>query len=179
MYGPLDVPDDGKEPFTDHSRWRLLVNDGGRHTWHYLRTDEECERWPQNTVDKFWLGLPLVRTAHVSRSLHRMSELTSAMAQNLPELSTPETPLDAARNGYEFYKHLQSHDGHWAGEYGGPMFLMPGLVIGTFVSGMDFTREERLEMIRYLFSRAHPEDGGWGMYVSLFTWRVTGALLVH
>ncbi len=49
------------------------------------------------------------------------------------------------------------------GEYDGPMFLTPGLVIGSYVSGMSFTREERLEMIRYLVRKAHPVDGGWGL----------------
>jgi lanosterol synthase len=85
--------------------------------------------------------------------------------QNLPKLPRAKTPLEAARNGYKFYKHLQSEDGHWSGEYGGPMFLMPGLVIGSYVSGMTFKQEEKLEMIRYLLNHAHPEDGGWGMYV--------------
>ena len=46
------------------------------------------------------------------------------------------------------------------------MFLLPGLVIGSYVSGMSFKEAERLEMVRYLINRAHPEDGGWGMYVS-------------
>ena len=77
-----------------------------------------------------------------------------------------ETPLDAARNGYTFYKHLQAHDGHWPGEYGGPMFLLPGLVIGSYATGMPFRPEEKREMIRYLLNHAHPEDGGWGMSVS-------------
>jgi lanosterol synthase len=45
------------------------------------------------------------------------------------------------------------------------MFLFPGLVIGSYVSGMPFLKEERLEMIRYLFNHTHPEDGGWGLYV--------------
>ena len=61
MYYPaLQVPASGNEEFTDYNRWRLLVNDGGRHTWHYLNTDEECAQWPQNSVDKYWLGLPVV-----------------------------------------------------------------------------------------------------------------------
>lgn len=68
-YAQLQLPDSGKEVFTEYSRWRLLVNDGGRHTWHYLKTDEECERWPQNLVDKYWLGLPVVRK-HVYFSFH-------------------------------------------------------------------------------------------------------------
>ena len=43
------------------------------------------------------------------------------------------------------------------------MFLLPGLVIGSYVSGMDFKEEERLEMIRYLMNLANPQDGGSGM----------------
>ena len=61
MWTALDIPDTAQETFTDYKRWRLLVNDGGRHTWHYLRTDEEVENWPQNEVDRFWLGLKTVR----------------------------------------------------------------------------------------------------------------------
>ena len=63
MWNSIAVGQSATQPFTDYSRWRLLVNDGGRHTWHYLRTDEELANWPQNTVDKFWLGLDTVRGA--------------------------------------------------------------------------------------------------------------------
>ena len=85
------------------------------------------------------------------------------LVQGLPALPPPKTPLDAARNGYTFYKHLQAEDGHWPGEYGGPMFLLPGLVIGSYVSGMPFKLEERREIIRYFMNTADPEEGGWGM----------------
>ncbi|KZT70711.1 terpene synthase [Daedalea quercina L-15889] len=142
-YQPIDVPESSKEPFTDYSRWRLRSSEDGRHTWHYLRTDEECEAWPQTEIDRYWLGLPV----------------------DLPALPPPKDALDAARNGFKFYKHLQDADGHWAGEYGGPMFLLPGLVIGSYVSGMTFTQEERLEIIRYLMNLAHPVDGGWGLHI--------------
>ena len=83
--------------------------------------------------------------------------------ENLPTLSPAKDALEAARNGFTFFKHLQAHDGHWPGVYDGPMFLTPGLVIGSYITGMDFAHEERLEMIRYLFNRAHPDDGGWGL----------------
>ena len=45
------------------------------------------------------------------------------------ENSSPQTPLDAARKGVQFYEMLQCEDGHWAGDYGGPHFLAPGMVI--------------------------------------------------
>ncbi|ETW79079.1 hypothetical protein HETIRDRAFT_453585 [Heterobasidion irregulare TC 32-1] len=142
-WSPLSIPDSPAEPFTDYSRWRLRDTTDGRHVWDYLRSDAECAARPQTDADKYWLGIPL----------------------DCPRLPPPASPLDAARNGYTFYKHLQASDGHWAGEYGGPMFLLPGLVIGSYVTGMAFLREERLEMVRYVLSRAHPDDGGWGLHV--------------
>lgn len=44
---------------TDYTRWRLLDEDG-RHTWHYLDDDEVARKWPQTLADKYYLGLPLV-----------------------------------------------------------------------------------------------------------------------
>ena len=41
----------------------------------------------------------------------------------------------AARRGMSFYETLQCEDGHWAGDYGGPMFLMPGLITVWYVTG--------------------------------------------
>lgn len=50
----------GKQPTTtDRSRWRLL-DERGRQTWHYLRTDQEVKEWPQSTADKWFLGLDTV-----------------------------------------------------------------------------------------------------------------------
>jgi hypothetical protein len=45
---------------TDYARWRLL-DEEGRHTWHYLTTDEQVKAWPQTIADKYHLGLPIVR----------------------------------------------------------------------------------------------------------------------
>jgi lanosterol synthase len=61
-YSPLpDVPESGKTHVTDYSRWRLSMTDDGGHLWNYLHTDEECKARPQTTLEKYWLGLPVVR----------------------------------------------------------------------------------------------------------------------
>ena len=126
-------------PQTDFSLWRLKVSDGGRHVWHYL-TPTQAKNWPQSTEDKFWLGLQL----------------------NLPTLQTPKTPLESAENCWSFYQNLQSIDGHFSGEYGGPMFLLPGLIIGMYVTKTQIPEEWKIEIVRYLANRVN-KDGGWGL----------------
>ena len=43
------------------------------------------------------------------------------------------TAVDAAMKGMGFYSLLQAEDGHWAGDYGGPLFLLPGITRGPQV----------------------------------------------
>ncbi|WFD36580.1 lanosterol synthase [Malassezia cuniculi] len=126
---------------TDLTRWRLRVSDGGRHVWHYL-SEAEAREWPQTREDRYWLGLDM----------------------DVPDLPRAKTPLEAAENGMRFYKHLQSSDGHFAGEYGGPLFLLPGLVIGMYVTQTPIPEEWRIEIARYLWNRVNA-DGGWGLHI--------------
>lgn len=44
-----------------------------------------------------------------------------ADVQDMPELPTPSTPYEAAKNGMDFFRELQNEDGHFAAEYGGEL----------------------------------------------------------
>jgi len=59
----------------------------------------------------------------------------SSQSDQVPELPKPKTPREAVKNAITFYETLQTEDGHWANDYGGPLFLMPGK--GDFVLGKD------------------------------------------
>ena len=52
---------------TDYTKWRLM-DEQGRHTWHYLSTDEELKAWPQSIADKHHLGLDTVSFARCTQS---------------------------------------------------------------------------------------------------------------
>ena len=39
------------------------------------------------------------------------------------------TAEEAALRAASFYAQLQAEDGHWPGDYGGPLFLMPGFTL--------------------------------------------------
>nr|UTN00765.1 lanosterol synthase [Strongylocentrotus purpuratus] len=129
-------------PATDLSRWRL-TNTNGRQTWQYYPEGEEPGR-PQNFVEKFSLGLDIDDEA--------------------PPLPRAKTAEEAAKNGMKFYSKLQTEDGHWAGDYGGPLFLLPGLVIVCFITGVVLPDASKKEMVRYLRSVQCP-DGGWGLHI--------------
>ncbi|KAL4788443.1 terpenoid cyclases/protein prenyltransferase alpha-alpha toroid [Aspergillus varians] len=136
------TPDANNDSKTDYSKWRLL-DDDGRQTWHYLESDKENEAWPQSVADKYFLGLPT----------------------GLPKLPKAKTPLQCAENGLEFFSKLQLPPGNWACEYGGPLFLLPGLIITYYVTNTPIAPEYATEIKRYLFARQHPENGGWGLHI--------------
>lgn len=45
------------------------------------------------------------------------------------------------------------------------MFLLPGLVITWYVTETPIPEHYAIEIKNYLFARAHPEDGGWGLHI--------------
>ncbi|CAG8820972.1 24748_t:CDS:2, partial [Dentiscutata erythropus] len=126
---------------TDLSRWRLKV-DHGRQTWHYLN-ENEIKNYPQSVIEKYSIGLPF----------------------HSKTFEKPKTAFEAARNGFEFFKQLQTSDGHWACEYSGLTFLTPVLIITMYITQIPIPEVSRIEIIRYLTNKANPIDGGWGLHI--------------
>ncbi|KNC50324.1 cycloartenol synthase [Thecamonas trahens ATCC 50062] len=66
--------------------------------------------------------------------------------------------------GFDFLSAIITEDGHWANDYGGPLFLMPGLIITAYITGTELGEPVKLEMIRYLTGK-QTEEGGWGLHI--------------
>ncbi|KAF0698076.1 Aste57867_11283 [Aphanomyces stellatus] len=84
--------------------------------------------------------------------------------KKLPSAGNENDVEKALRQGVDFFKQLQSDDGSWQGDYGGPMFLLPGLVITCYITGHDLGKSIKEGIIVYL--KNHQQyDGGWGIHI--------------
>lgn len=73
--------------------------------------------------------------------------------------------MEATRNGLTFFEKLQLPSGHWGCEYGGPMFLLPGIVITWYITKTPIPPAYAAAIKSYLAARANPADGGWGLHI--------------
>ena len=113
---------------------------------------------------------PSVPLASSCDQVFRAQQIRSYLAsgQDAPDTSsTPQTALEAARKAGHFYSMLQTEDGHWAGDYGGPHFLLPGLVVAWYVMGRPdkMIDEQQGTMMRRYLTVHQQSDGGWGTHI--------------
>ncbi|KAM7275620.1 hypothetical protein ACFE04_017486 [Oxalis oulophora] len=84
-----------------------------------------------------------------------LAEILPQVKLNDTEDVTEEAVTTTLRRAIDFYSTIQADDGHWPGDYGGPMFLMPGLVIALSVTGAlnaVLSEDHQVEMRRYLYN---------------------------
>lgn len=111
-------------------------------------------------------------TAHSSDRLLRLQAANGLLPGNPTKGITPPVPenlrsdpvASAIHRAIAYYATLQCGDGHWSGDYAGPMFLLPGLVIACYVSKTPLEEPAKKEMIRYLRNHQNP-DGGFGLHI--------------
>lgn len=137
---------------TDLTRWRLFV-ERGRQVWCYLGEDGTNAPWQvvpdtvnraQGFIERYLLGLDYT--------------------DDVEKFERTNDVIASLRNAMKFYSKLQTEDGHWSDDYGGPMFLMPGLIFTCYISGVEIPDSHKKEMKRYLYNHQN-SDGGWGLHI--------------
>ncbi|KAL3567167.1 hypothetical protein D5086_032582 [Populus alba] len=155
---------------------RTTNNHIGRQVWEFdptltlsPREIEEIENARRSfTENRF-------RFKHSADLIMRMQfEKENPVPEVLPQVKvkeseevTEEAVTATLKRALNFYSSIQAHDGHWPGDYGGPMFLLPGLVITLSITGAlnaVLSDEHKKEMIRYLYNHQN-RDGGWGLHI--------------
>jgi lanosterol synthase len=111
---------------------------------------------------------------NASDQVYRQQALAASVDKNIAAvMPSPPIELDdpvaqqafrSVSKGIDFFRSLQMADGHWPGDYGGPMFLLPGLVIASYVTETPFPPPHQALMKRYFYNHQN-DDGGWGLHV--------------
>ncbi len=107
----------------------------GRQTWSYVEDQDTADR-EQTMLEAHSLGLDTVSFESFFVNALNMNVCLvllpchqySPQSKFVPGSPAARTAVDAALKGMNFYSHLQAEDGHWAGDYGGPLFLLPGKI---------------------------------------------------
>lgn len=156
----------------NHPLLHSLNENAGRQTWEW---DENATREERAQVESLQQAFSHFRHVqkHSSDELLRMQSASKRRGSVTPsriakgKQPTDEQCKDSVRSAMLLYETLQQDDGHWPGDYGGPMFLMPGLIITLYVTGvMDtvLSARHKAEMVRYLRNHQN-QDGGFGLHI--------------
>ena len=103
----------------------------------------------------------------VERKRERKTTPPSADGAVADEFAVEKETKRSLKAGVEYYQGQQHPDGHWPSDYGGPMFLMPGLIIAMKIMKKEkemLPAHVKVEMKRYLENHVN-EDGGVGLHI--------------
>ncbi|TYH51010.1 hypothetical protein ES332_D10G244600v1 [Gossypium tomentosum] len=109
--------------------------------------------------------MPLAKEKNGGASI---SKVTVKEREDEKEEEEEEAIIERSlRRAMDFYSTMQTNDGHWSGDYGGPLFLLPGLVITLCITGAlnaVLSNQHQHEICRYIYNH-HNRDGGWGLHI--------------
>jgi lanosterol synthase len=157
--------------------WQLLTQNG-RHIWAFKPKSKVIEKYLENIStlsndETLQFAEDFVfdsqKNPNSADQVFRNQCLNTKFKPfngSCPEMSNEEDQkvVETLVKGINFFSYLQSDEGHWPGDYGGPMFLLPGLLIASYLTGTELPKPHQELMKIYLFNHQN-EDGGWGMHI--------------
>lgn len=79
-----------------------------------------------------------------------------------------ETVQESTNKAATFLQMLQCEDGHFAADYGGPHFLLPGLIIAWYIMGKPesmLSQDFHIPLMKHYILVHQQVDGGWGTHL--------------
>ncbi len=146
----FEIPSELKDHVKSHEDWKKP--EAQNFLEHFDKAFIFDKKINPNSADKVFRFI---------RAQHRPVSNIKPIAETDDLKSQTRTTL---LNGFRFYETLQEPDGNWAGDYGGPLFLIPGLVIASYITETPFEIPMQVLMKRNLWNHQN-EDGGWGLHI--------------
>jgi lanosterol synthase len=122
------------------TKWKLNIKEGLQ-SWEFQKCESQEERGETN-IENYLLS----REANNPNSTY---ENEKAYYQ----------PKEALKKSMDFMETIQNEEGFWSGDYGGPLFLLPGFLIVYYILGIVLPKEISEEMIKYLTNTQNKING--------------------
>lgn len=129
------------------------------HNW-ILKTDlSGAQWWEKNETTE-----PCSSTEHIFDKAIKANAGDYVFRTQKTGINFQPQGSSVLEKGWSYYSQLQEESGHWPGDYGGPMFLLPGLIIAAYVTDSPFGDDYAREMKQYMLQHQN-SDGGWGLHL--------------
>ncbi|KAI3831539.1 hypothetical protein MKW92_034438, partial [Papaver armeniacum] len=159
------------------SEWLFSTNHfAGRQVWVFdqdagtLEDRNEVEKARQEYYEN---RLKVKTSGDVILRLQQLRENKDQFDLSIPPVKigddegvTYEATTTALRRAIRFFSAMQTDDGHWAAEIGGPLFFMPPLIFSLYITktlNTMLSPEHVKESLRYMYCHQN-EDGGFGFH---------------
>lgn len=143
-----------------NSFWKdwVLHTDKGRQRWQFKKTEALTDDY----LEKAFANFEFDKNTNPN-SADLVFRNLKLEGQETGERKS-ESATDALHQAMKFYSLLQTEGGNWAGDYGGPLFLLPGMVVASVVTDSPLPLIHQKLIARYIFNQQN-KDGGWGLHI--------------
>lgn len=173
--GVLNQADQGRLRFWDY--WKLET-DRGRQVWKFsvpehlshIQTEED---WQSADAQEFLSQMKeafrydKAQQPHAADLVYRIQAARNKGFTPLHENASNnllDRVKNAASKGFHFYQALQTEHGNWPGDYGGPLFLLPGMITVSHITKSPLPAPHQVLCAQYMLNMQN-EDGGWGLHI--------------
>lgn len=148
--------------------WEFKSTEKGRQYWEF-KGNENDEAFMEAMMQSFQFDAKNNPNSAdlVYRHWATQNKATSAPIE-IPEAyqksAFQQEVYTAFRKGVDYYQQLLTPHHFIPGDYGGPMFLLPGLIIVAYISNTALAPSQKSLMKAYMLNHQN-QDGGWGLHI--------------
>ncbi len=152
------------------ANWSLKTYAGGRQIWHFSPPEPfnnfGTKDWETDAGKTFLTEMANEFSFKKEGNPNSSDAIYRSHVADHKSISSGgyKNEHDPFLNAVGFYTKLQADPGHWPGDYGGPLFLAPGLVIASYVTQTPLPAAHSALIKQYMLNHQNA-DGGWGLHI--------------
>lgn len=148
--------------------WQLITTEKGRQYWQFTENDKD-----EVLINEMFQSFILHKGTNKNSADKVYRYFATKESQFKKDIEVPEEYSSnriisevylSTKKGINYYKELITSDHFITGDYGGPMFLLPGLIITAYVTDSELPKAHQALMKAYIYNQQN-EDGGWGLHI--------------